>query len=781
MAGDVRLSPSALDALDKFKVGVVRLDGQQVVASASGFTTSLIMPDELVGRHISELFPDTETWAKIQSEIRSRMQGLASAYETVITRSCDGARIPVSVLGVPEVDETGQVVGSLAFIRDLREERADRAMHLAIETKRTGREILAEVAGELARLVPFDAFRVTAVSRSRTHLRQLYATDADASFSRFYRWWPMPKFALEMVNDEHPKRFALEGFFKQPGWAEVARDDEATREYLAQGFKHVLSLPVIEGKSVVAFIGIDSKRAETPFTQETIDLCVRLPLAEAVLMAMHYEEEDRLGFSVELIRELGKVSDDIQKVSQSLVDRLACQFDWDHVAIFQRDEDSGGFRVLSEGGNGKARLPDGFILRPEEGIVGAAFLSPNKRINEPNVAANRSYHVGVPDIRSELCLVVPGAVERWALNVESKQLNAFAEEEIEAVDMLVREAGIILERAALLHLRTAILDSINDAVIETDRRGVIRDANKAAGRLVGREPAKLKDTSLKQILADKDLAEAAVQADFFACEETNVLMLDGEQVPVLLSGSELPKQLGGRVFVASDLTYQKKVQRIGMLKEVFKQAALESRVPLAIAGNWIAQLGRDNDVPVDSVERILKQLRKVDLPLERLMRIAGGGASPVAARVTASLPRVVESILDELPADERGQIKFQNLSADAVVSGSDDTLRFCIETMLSFALRTRPQDRRVNMTLRADDSRAHLSVQGDWTPDFKSAGDPDVSDRWRRQAIADFALGEDILRRLAKDGGGEFDCELEGRMVLALRMPVVVQAGVSHA
>ena len=43
--------------------------------------------------------------------------------------------------------------------------------------------------------------------------------------------------------------------------------------------------------------------------------------------------------------------------------------------------------------------------------------------------------------------------------------NAFAEEEVSTVEMLVREAGSILERATLLEMREAVLASVNDAVI----------------------------------------------------------------------------------------------------------------------------------------------------------------------------------------------------------------------------------------------------------------------------------------------------------------------------
>jgi PAS domain S-box-containing protein len=778
MSSTVKLNPSALDALDRFDVGVIRLDAGQVVIALSKAARRLVAPVDMIGQHIGVLFPDPNEWSKMQAEFRARHEGRPGAYETEFTRPSDGVRVPVGILAVAEVDEAGEVVGSIGFIRDLREARVDRAMHLAIETKRSGQDLLATIAAELGRLVPFDAFRVNAISQRREHLRQLYATDADAAFARIYRWWPMPEFGRALMDREHTRLYDLEQFFRQPEWAEIARTDPATRDYLAKGYKHVLSLPVIEGERVVAFVSLDSKSAESPYGPEIVALCERLPLASAVRMALNHEEQDRLRFSLKLIAELGKVSHDIGKVSQALVDRLAEHFGWEHVAVFQRDEDSGGFRVLSQAGKGDGRLPEGFVLGEKEGIIGKAFAQEGP-VNVPDVSKVPDYLPGVEGIQSELAVRVPGAVVRWVLNVESKLRDAFAAEEEEAVNPLVREAGFILERAALLHMRTAILRSINDAVIETDRQGIIRDANPGAERLFGRRLSDLKETSFGRVLLDQAVAKAALQTDF-ACQETTVVMRDGKHVPVLLSGATLPKDLGGRVFVASDLTYHKEIQRIDVLKEVFRQAALETRVPLALAAGWVARLGEMKEPAPEAAEKILKQLRKVDLPLERLMRLSAGGSAPAAAGGRTSLARVVESVLEELPDWERLRVNFRDVSAAAMVTAKEDDLRFCVETMLSFALRTRPEDQKVRMLLAREDNLASLRVEGDWQPDFHGAGEPRVSDRWRRQAISDFVLGEGMLKRLAEQSGGRFIWDVEKTLALELRVPVAALERAPH-
>jgi PAS domain S-box-containing protein len=769
MDNQVRVAARAFDDLDRFQVAVVRVDSRQRISEASRLARA-IARDPLVGRHLTELFPPGSSWNEIKAHLEVRQKGGASEYHVEIVCPGTDTRIPVCGLGIPEVDANGTVVGSIALVRDLREERAARAMHSAIETRAGGFEILKSVAHALAPLVEFDAFRVMAVSKSREHLRTIYRSDSDALYV-INRWWTMPKFARHMLADRTPKLIDLKKFFADPEWARVAAEDAATQAYLDGGFKHTLSLPVVENDVVVGFVGIDSKRATCPYDDDTVELLHRLPLREAVLMALHCEEEQRLRFSMDLIAELGRNSHDIHKVSETLVEKLAAHWGWDHVSIFQRDEDSGGFRLLNQAGAGKDRLPDDVALPADEGLVADAFAT-QEVINTPDVAHEPRYRPGVPGMNSELCMPVPGAVPRWVLNIESKLFNTFAQEEIEAVGVLVREAGFILERAALLSMRTAILESINDAVLETDRRGRIRTANCGAGRLIGVAAAELHGTTLADLLVDQELAAKVIDQGDLPCTETSVRMRDGREVPVLLSGSELPKRLGGRVFVLTDLTYRESLRRIEMLKEVFKQAALETRVPLANAGKWVADLaGEDYNVPAQTIERILKQLGKADLPLERLMRLAGAGSGSAAAG-SADLVAIFESVLDELPSTERDSIKYSKTIMDGRVTGSDHALRFCLATMVAFALRTRPIDARVRVTLGAANGRATLKVEGAWIPDFSRADEPGIWDNWRSRAIADFALGEDVLQKLVADGEGSFTSEMSKGLRMQLELPL---------
>jgi PAS domain S-box-containing protein len=477
--------------------------------------------------------------------------------------------------------------------------------------------------------------------------------------------------------------------------------------------------------------------------------------------------------ALDLVHDLADASGDIGRAAEVLVERLARHFGWEHVSIFQLDEDSGGFRILRQArGANTLQLPDNFWQRADRGLVGLAFRQ-GRTINASDVRRGkyaRRFADKVPGTRSELCMRVPGAHSRWVLNIESSQENAFAEEEKETVELIVREAGLILERAALLEIRKAVLNSINDAVITTDRRGTIRDANPAAGRLIGCPRKALRDTKLSDVIDDPDTARAMREPEGLCRRETVLVRRDGQRVPVLISAELMPANLGGKVFVLSDLTYQKELQRVGLIREVFRQAALETKVPLSLAASYLAQLKEEGTANPRLLDKILKQLRKVDLPLERLLRLAAEDSAPDRAPARADVRQVVGGVLRELADADCSEVEIAGIPRNTAVAVSRDTLAFCVESMLAFALRTRPLDRRVRVAVQADDGVARVSVAGDWHPLVESGGGSGVANAWRRRAIIDLSLGEEILDSVARKAGGEFHTTLDNDAPLKLEL-----------
>jgi PAS domain S-box-containing protein len=369
---------------------------------------------------------------------------------------------------------------------------------------------------------------------------------------------------------------------------------------------------------------------------------------------------------------------------------------------------------------------------------------------------------------------VPAEHSRWVLNVESDTENAFAAEEIETLSLLVREAGFILERAALLETRKAVLKAINDGVVETNEMGLVREANPAAEALFGYKTGDLRDRMLGDLVHDDETAGLIARQHGLQRRETVIVREDGQQVPVLISGALMPDDLGGKVFVVSDLTYQKELHRIDLIKEVFRQAAFESKIPLSLAASYLSQVIEGRPVTRELVEKTLKQLTRVDLPLERLLRLATGNTER-DIDATAPLAQTVQHVLRELPDAEATQVDIQYSNNNMRVPVGCDTLAFCVESMLSFAFRTRPLDRKVRVELAAHDDVAHLSVRGDWSPLFNTDAATDFADRWRQRAIIDLSLGGGLIEDVATRAGGRFACVLEedAPLELELELPLV--------
>ena len=771
-----------LGALSSFDMAVLRFTPAGECIFANLAAEALLGSPDAVGLTLDELFPDAAERAVLSAELNRRLRGHASSYRTEFTRPLSKERVPISVFAFPERGADGGVAGSIAIVRDLREEETARAIHAAIETLRTDQEILSSVAQHLRRMLPFDEFRVVAISGKRRHLRRIFSTDPSAERRYPFKWWPMPEFLLKTIDDEQARTIDIAEMFSDPDYAAMAENDPATKAYRESGVRYSLSVPIYQGDRIAAFIGLDTK-TDQPYDSQQLALCQRLPLSQAVLMALHFEEEDKLHACVELVRELGKQASDVFRVAQTLTERLAMHFGWDHVAVFQHDEDKSEFRVLSQSSGSDRTMDPDLVIPNDRGIVADAFRTQNE-INIPDIAAHAAaqsgdarpeYVEGISGMASELAMPIPGETKRWVLNVESRFSRAFADEEVDTLRLLAVEAGHILERTALLEMRDSILKSINDAVIETDRRCIIRRANPAAVRILGCSESELAGMSLEQFIADTQLASAIAETDVFSRHEVEIVSSRGGRVWTLLSGAPLPKNLGGRVFVASDLTYEREVQKLGALKDVFRNASLESRLPLALAAGWLGQLCHDEPKAASTIERVLKQIRKADLPLERLLRLATPDTASLDHHSPVDLYSLIAEVLSELPESDLAAIVVAPGRSQAFVRAPREDLRFCLESALSFALRTRPQDQSIKVSVTTTRKTAAISMLGNWAPDLGPEEPVGIRRRWRRQTVSDLALATGEIESILMLANGRFRSQLDDRVRFELELPVAAQ------
>lgn len=773
-----------LDALKSLDWALARFSpaGVMTYANDAGLSLLGVAAGERV--ELSMLFPDPAERQRIAMQLAERLSGKAAAYETEFHRPHSGigaAPVPISVFALPDTNEEGAVTGSITLLRDLREERVRAGIHKAIEISRTNKALFARLIEQLRALFTFDEFRVTIVSQSRRHLGRMYSDDPEAATKYPFRWWPMPPFILEELDHRKPEILTINEMRKDPHYQALMVRDAACRHFFESGVHQILSVPVQRGNRIVAFINLDA-RQENCFNDAALQLFMRLPVCDAVSAAIQREQRQEHKSVLKLMRQIGRITNDVYAVANTLVKRLQTTFNWDHVSIFQAELNATSVRLLCQAAApGVRSLPAQFEIQTaaapdsEQEQRGRAVVKAATTLDVVNVSDSR--HMGLfppgADTRegSGVAVPIPGEGLRWVLNVESRLGNAFATEEVELLKMLASQAGEILRRSAMLELQLAVLKAIDNAVIETDRSGHIRSINKAGEHLLGLAQTECARRNLLELLYDEH-----VRADWRVTEKadpTEVVLQrdDGRHVTVLLSVSPLPTHLAGRVYVASDLTMKKEAQRLQELKVVFQQAAMEGRIPLSLAGAALQQYAREVPDARGLVEKVSAQLVRADLPLERLMRLFSA-EHRILAHPYADFGQALELAIFDLPGYLAEHITRDAVDIPFPVEIGFEDLQFCIESMLAFGLRTRPQSGRLRVALTQRSSKVHFTVAGDWLPRLDVGQNPAATERWRRTSMSDLTLGHTVINRIIVHAKGLFRFDFDRQLSMEIELPL---------
>src|SRR5262249_15208201 len=119
--------------------------------------------------------------------------------------------------------------------------------------------------------------------------------------------------------------------------------------------------------------------------------------------------------------------------------------------------------------------------------------------------------------------------------------------------------------------------------------------------------------------------------------------------------------------------------------------------------------------------------------------------------------------------------KLHGTRSRALVDAPRDDLRFCLESTLSFALRTKPQDKPVLVSVSASGNKASISLHGEWVPDIGADEHTGIRHRWRRQTLTDLALAASEINSILNLAHGRFRSELEDRVMFEMEMPRVTE------
>ena len=763
-------------ALDQIPLGVVRISTDERIVYMNR-AARVLMSGVKEGASLSELRLEAASRDTLATQLDQRFDaGRGARYELTVDDAAAGIHRRLEVCAVPEVDGEGAPTGSIGFIRDRSEEVANMALHAGIQEARTWQQLLKRVAYELRKVISHHSFMVTLVSANEQHLRQLVEEPPSDQAPSPFKWWPMPALVKEMIKELRTDAESVDVMFRRSPYKELAETDKPTQDWLARKFKHLLRRPIYRGDRLVAFAVLQRKE-DVPFTAAEVAMFDALPIAEAVNIAIVFDRKGEMQFWLDLVRELGQRADEPEALRSHLVSRLQENYCWDHVSLFRVDYDQHVFRLLSQ----TARdLPAGHTRDLDEGWLAEARKSGKPVVVDDVKERPERYVRALPDAASEMCVPIPGAPLRWILNVESKLKNAFADEEVSSVEFVLSMAGFLLDRAATAELKSSIFGAVADAVFLTASKGTIEEVNPAALRMLEMPLADVIGRNLADFIAtpdnpdDRSFGRFLVQENTLRMKPAALRRASGPPAAVLLSASTLDNEEGSRVYIATDSTQLDRAREMDHLKRIFSQVAAETRIPIALACTFLRDVPLQGADAYDLADRALAQLRKADLPLERILRLASRDDDHPLQRRAVDVPQVIASILADLPRRQAEQVQVHEHSRRSAANAARGELAFCLHCIIALMLRQKAQDDQARIDVACTDA----GVAIDMRLERRDTGRNETAVTWAEDQVRAFVFPEDVIRSLLARMGGSLDASESDKLQFRIQLEAAEQAHV---
>lgn len=752
-----------VDVFDKSPLAITRINRQGDFLYGNQKACKMCRLDRLEGHKVKDLYADESSWSTVKSQLEARFErGESNRYETMLTRS-NNEMFPVEITAVPDKDLQGNVIGSIAIYRDLSLEKLIEAMHAHIEEIKDSRELLKAVADDINGSIPFDRMIVSLYSSNRKHVRPFFVADETVgSAPQGTRYFEMKPHVVRWVSTKRTRHIVnLDKFLMRPKWREL-RQEPLVVDLLKKKLLSIIFCPITSEGRLVASVTFYRKGVGA-FSQNDVAKIESLPLSKCVLMARYFDEKHTLEFRLSLVNEIIAVSDDLKKVADTVVRRLADHYDWQHVSIFKVDEKARRFCLFSQTAPRDCPdfvLEDGYTQDIDEGTLGRVY-STKKSVNLPDIEKGKKS--GEPYVegfrgkaRSELCIpIVTNGDLRWLLNIEDTHDNAFSRNEIEDLGIIINEVTQFLKHRHYFHVLEATLKSISDILVTVDNTGKIQQVNEAVKVLLGYTEKGLLGKSLARLFVSRAVFEQ-VTTHRTTLSEAELRAKGGAAVPVLISSSRLPEELGGMVIIARDLSIVRRVRELEYLSKVFREIAIQTKLPLSLASSWLRRLRErvDETDAADTLEKVTQQLSKVELTYNKLAFYDQKAGSKRPNKYLMDISEVIDSVFKKLPLTEKEKIDKAVSPELPPLRGNIFQLSFCLESMLSCLLRTIPQDEKVRLRVGRRSDQIMIRASG-FLPRPTRKLKASSSDYLARVS-ADLALGEKMIRDFVRHHDGKY-------------------------
>jgi PAS domain S-box-containing protein len=775
------------DVFDRSLLGIVQTDTLGNVLYVNPKGNEICGYADLRSKTLHDLFPDAESYGRIQQQLAARHRGLSDEYEIQVTRE-DGRTVPISVSSMPVISEFNEVGGAISIFRSLELEKARLLFDQAVSSAENIEDLLGRIALLTMEAIPFDLFRVSFFSRDGGHARVAFEYP-NRPVTPSARWMAISEAVRELVLDYKPSRHNLIDLLKtgQEGLEALVRD----------GFRWSMRCPVYRLSRLMGSVAVFTKDP-AGFTDRDFDVFRELPLDKALAAVLFFDAFAQLQFTVGLAKRISRCETE-EKLFSKLTEELSDHYGWSHVAIFIPDEIEQRLILQSQSPDQvEAALPENYSQPLETGVLGHVFRTgEDVRISDvsddPVFKSIVVQPAALRDRRSELCMRITADGRTFALlNIEDFRENAFTHEEQEALRRLLDDLGVMIENRRVAQFEAEAVKITPTALFMVNGRGIIRYSNPAAQSILEYSSDELNGTSIERYVAGIELGKAVATATHPTGEIELVSKTD-RRIPGMVAGLPLHGTANRRLITFRDISVQRKAQKLDSVTKLYTEIARQTKPALAMIGASIADLREIGTAPrrehlraalghqtriekemPQTLELIASHLRYIESALDKVM-ILSGEEEIAGQPMTIYMPRFVHDLKSYLPAAGTGSITFENETL-SYVHADPGQLSLVIETILSYLLRFRKASGRVKMFVSEGNSMVDFCFSG-----YCSKRDHveylGLDDITHARTFADMSLGEAHLRRIVERQGGFFHSPVFGEELVTIRFELPVSEG----
>jgi PAS domain S-box-containing protein len=483
-----------------------------------------------------------------------------------------------------------------------------------------------------------------------------------------------------------------------------------------------------------------------------------------------------------LVAKIAQASD-LRDLARTVVTDLAHLYGFDNTAIFkinalpQRER----FELLAQevGFKDGTWLPATYTQPLNVGLLGLAYerekLVVVNDVNDGSEDA-KHYHKMADEIRSELCIPIWlfGRI-LWILNVEDRRVGAFLPIDIETLEGVIRQMQVTLDHMFQRDILFQILDTMPDAMVLVEQKGIIVRANHAADRMLGPDPKKRMGRKLADFFLDPE-AKHSFAATGAPPSMTTVTGAHGKETPVLVSKFTLPEEYDHVVMILRDVTKLEWKADFEGLKTALAETTTQVRVPVSLLASYVQQIEHRvaDDKVRDLTRKAMRQLGRIELTYDRVLALYDDRGLPPAQKVRLDLTLALDHVLSELPQLEREAVRLRAGDASALAVADPYRVLFVLSSMLAYLLRARTKSPRTKsayivVSVRERRGTVEVAMTGEVKPAVPRGALAELIERTRAQ----IALGEVALARMAQECAGSFERrpQANGRERLSLRLP----------